>query len=156
MSNKKNLEDQVILDGREYGINTVLFRHAVGSALGVNATDMECLGVLFFKGLSTPKELAEYTGLSSGATTAMLDRLENAGLIHRKPNPADRRGTHITVADEAKTKVGPMFTSVRNEQHQLVSSYSVEQLEIIADYLKRSSDMWSNERRKLRENLKQG
>jgi len=72
-----------------------LFRHIVGEMLGVNATDMECLGVILFKGLTTPSELAQYTGLSSGATTAMLDRLEKSELIARHPNPKDRRSTHI-------------------------------------------------------------
>ncbi len=97
-STKADLMKQVILAAREYGINTVLFRNLVGERLGVNVTDMECLGLVFNKGLASPSELARYTGLSSGATTAMLDRLENSGLIERRPNPDDRRGTIITLA----------------------------------------------------------
>ena len=72
----------------------VLFRNMVSERLGVNVTDMECLGLLYNKDLATPSELARYTGLGSGATTAMLDRLEKSGLIERRPNPDDRRGTH--------------------------------------------------------------
>lgn len=147
--NKKDLEDKAILAGREYGINTVLFRHAIGSRIGLNVTDMECLGALFFKGFATPKELSVYTGLSSGATTAMLDRLEKSGLIHRSPNPKDRRGTLITVAEEAKTTVGPLFASVRDAQAKLVAGYNADQLEIIADYLTRSAAMWEQERHKI-------
>jgi DNA-binding MarR family transcriptional regulator len=94
---KKDLEKQVILGAREYGISSVLFRNAIGSKLGVNVTDMECLGLLFFKGIATPTELSRYTGLTSGSTTAMLDRLGKAGLIERKPNPNDRRGTLIVI-----------------------------------------------------------
>ena len=149
MSSKQNLENQVLQGGREYGISTVLFRQAVGSTVGVNATDMECLGVLFFKGISTPKELARYTGLTSGATTAMLDRLEKAGLIRRTPNPNDRRGTLIAVDAAAKTKVGPLFASVREAQQKLVSSYTAQELKVIADYFTRSTEMWEAERRKL-------
>src|SRR5712691_10514411 len=106
--NKDDLKQQVILGTREYGIGSVLFRHVIGEILGVNVTDMECLGVLFFKGLATPSELAKHTGLSSGATTAMLDRLEKSGLIERRPNPQDRRGTLITIVKEATVKVGPL------------------------------------------------
>src|SRR5689334_6390488 len=94
-SSKAELHKRVILASRENGIGEVLFRHVVGERLGVNVTDMECLGLLFHKGIATPSELARYTGLSSGATTAMLDRLERGGLIQRKPNPDDRRGTLI-------------------------------------------------------------
>src|SRR5213596_2806942 len=82
---KEDLKRQVLRGTREYGIGSVLFRHVIGEMLGVNATDMECLGVIFFKGVATPSELARYTGLSSGATTAMLDRLEKSELIARRP-----------------------------------------------------------------------
>src|SRR5260370_32152590 len=98
--NKDELKQQVIMGTREYGIGSVLFRHVIGEMLGVNATDMQCLGVSFFKGVATPSELARYTGLSSGATSAMLDDLEKGELIPRRPNPADRRSTHIGLVPE--------------------------------------------------------
>src|SRR5919106_4904014 len=110
---KKDLVKQVNMSAREYGINTVLFRHAVGEMLGVNVTDMECLALIFFKGLATPSELARYTGLTSGATTAMLDRLEKAQLIERRPNPQDRRGTLIFLTNVRTEAVGSMFASAR-------------------------------------------
>src|SRR6185312_194532 len=100
-SAKQSLEQQVLLAAREYGVSTTLFRNAVGARLGVNVTDMECLALLFFKGIATPTELSKHTSLSSGATTAMLDRLERAGMILRRPNPDDRRGSLIEVNHEA-------------------------------------------------------
>src|SRR5215813_8647437 len=121
---KDELVKQVNMGAREYGISTVLFRHAVGDILGVNVTDMECLALIFFKGLATPSELARYTGLSSGATTTMLDRLEKSGLIERRRNPNDRRSVHIVIAPQAAEKVGPMFAWVRSAQDELVSHYS--------------------------------
>ncbi|HMN61857.1 MAG TPA: MarR family transcriptional regulator, partial [Anaerolinea sp.] len=72
---------------RDYGVQLTQFRSAMNEWVGLNATDMECLRLLFAKGVSTPSELARQTGLTSGATTAMLDRLEKAGLIERRPNP---------------------------------------------------------------------
>jgi DNA-binding MarR family transcriptional regulator len=146
---KKELEKQVIMGAREYGISMVLFRHAVGEILGLNVTDMECLGILFFKGLATPTELAKYTGLSSGATTAMLDRLEKSGLIERRPNPQDRRGTHIVVVKEAAEKVSPLFASGRKAQGEVVASYSESELRLISDFFKKSVTMWDEERDKL-------
>lgn len=146
---KRDLEKQVIIGAREYGINAVLFRHVVGEMLGLNVTDMECLGVLFFKGLATPKELGQYTGLSSGATTAMLDRLEKSGLIERRPNPQDRRGTLIVIVKEAARKVAPLFASAREAQDKLVSSYSEKELELLSGFFSRSVAMWEEERKKL-------
>ena len=149
--NKDDLKQQVIIGTREYGIGSVLFRHVVGETLGVNATDMECLGVIFFKGVATPSELAQYTGLSSGATTAMLDRLEKSELIARRPNPKDRRSTHIVLVKETAEKVAPLFASLREAQDQLVSSYSEQELELLSAFFTRSVTMWEEERVKLLE-----
>ena len=146
---KEDLKQQVIRGTREYGIGSVLFRHLIGEVLGVNATDMECLGVIFFKGVATPTELARYTGLSSGATTAMLDRLEQSGLIARRPNPKDRRSIHIVVVKEATEQVAPWFASLREAQDQIVSSYSEAELELLSDFFTRSVMMWEEEREKL-------
>ncbi len=147
---KTDLRDRVILGAREYGISTLLFRHMIAGRLGVNVTDMECLGLLFFKGLATPSELARHTGLTSGATTAMLDRLERSGLIERRPNPKDRRGTLIVLVNSGAEKVVPWFKSVRKAQDELVSSYSESQLELIAGFLERSVKMWEDERKRLK------
>jgi DNA-binding MarR family transcriptional regulator len=146
---KEDLKQQVILGTREYGIGSVLFRHVIGERLGVNATDMECLGVIFFKGVATPSELAQYTGLSSGATTAMLDRLEKSELIARRPNPKDRRSTHIVMVKETAEKIAPWFVSLREAQDKIVSSYSEPELELLADFFTRSVTMWEEEREKL-------
>lgn len=148
-SHKKDLVKQVNMGAREYGISTVLFRHAVGEILGVNVTDMECLALIFFKGLATPSELARYTGLTSGATTAMLDRLEKAHLIERRPNPQDRRGTLIVLTHERTEEVGAMFASGREAIDRLTSSYSESELETIADYFRRLVSVWEEEREKL-------
>jgi len=146
---KEDLKRQVIRGAREYGFGSILFRHVIGERLGVNATDMECLGVILFKGLTTPSELAQYTGLSSGATTAMLDRLEKSELIARRPNPNDRRSIHIVLVQETAAKLAPWFASLREAQDQIVSRYSEPELELLADFFTRSVTMWEEERQKL-------
>lgn len=146
---KSELVHTVIMAARENGIATTLFRNAVGDKIGVNVTDMECLGLLFFKGIATPTELSKYTGLSSGATTAMLDRLEKAKLIKRQPNPNDRRGTLIEVDKGSVKTVGPLFAGTRQAQNQLVASYSVEELRVIADFFQRFTEVWEQGRQQL-------
>src|SRR5512143_1748469 len=110
---KDELVKSVNMGARAYGISTVLFRHVVGERLGVNVTDMECLALIFFKGLATPSDISRYTGLTSGATTAMLDRLERARLIERRPNPDDRRGTLIMLTVERTAELDRLFTPAR-------------------------------------------
>ena len=135
---------------RDYGVHLTLFRNAMDEWAGLNTTDMECLRLLFFKGVATPSELAKHTGLTSGATTAMLDRLEKAGLIERQPNPNDRRGTLIVPEKSSSEKVASWFESARQAQDELISSYSEGELEIIADVFERFTKLWDQEREKLK------
>ena len=134
---------------RDYGVNLTHFRNAMSEWAGLNVTDMECLRLLFQKDIATPSELARFTGLTSGATTAMLDRLEKAGLIERRPNPHDRRGTLITPAQASDKKAAAWFESARKAQDELIASYSESELEIIADAFERFAKLWEDERKKV-------
>jgi len=136
---RAELIQRVIFGARAYGISNVLFRHAMAQRLDLNVTDLECLGLLFMRGISSPTELASHTGLTSGAATAMLDRLERAGLIERRPNPGDRRGTRIVLRQAGTDRVAPWFTAVRTSQNELVSSYTEAELQIVLDFLERSA-----------------
>jgi DNA-binding MarR family transcriptional regulator len=148
-STKTDLKQRALAAVREYGIHLALFRNAMSEWAGLNPTDMECLRLLFLKGVATPSELARHTGLTSGATTAMLDRLEKAGLIERRPNPDDRRGTLITPAKLAAERAASWFESARKAQDELISSYSEKELEIISDVFERFTELWKQEREKI-------
>ncbi len=148
-SKKTDLKKRALTAVREYGIHLTLLQNAMGDRLGLNVTDMQCLRLLFIKGVATPSELARHTGLTSGATTAMLDRLEKAGLIERHPNPDDRRGTLIAPGKSAAEEVASWFESARRAQEELVLSYSESELEIISDAFERFTNIWEQERMKL-------
>ena len=148
-STKTELKQRALLAVRDYGVNLMHFRNAMNEWAGLNATDMECLRLLAQKGVATPSELARHTGLTSGAATAMLDRLEKAGLIERRPNPDDRRGSLIAPERSSAAKMAGWFESARNAQDELISSYSESELEIIADVFERFAKLWDVERVKL-------
>jgi DNA-binding MarR family transcriptional regulator len=146
---KRDLAMQVILGGREYSIGAVLFHQAVGQLLGVNVTDMKCLDIMTLKGSASPSELAEHTGLSTGATTAMLDRLEKAKLIERRPHPTDRRATLVVLSKEAMRKLPAMFESLAKAMEKFVSGYSEKELTVLADFFAKVDVLWKEEREKL-------
>ncbi|MGE5071970.1 MAG: MarR family winged helix-turn-helix transcriptional regulator [Anaerolineae bacterium] len=148
-STKTELKKRALMAVRDYGIELTQFRNAMNESAGVSATAMECLRLLFLKGVATPSELARHTGLTSGATTAMLDRLEQAGLIERRPNPDDRRGTLIYPVKSGAETVASWFESARKAQAELISSYSEEELEIISDVFERFTRLWEQERKKI-------
>ena len=146
LENTSELKRQVVIGSRENGISYTLFRNAIGKKLGLNTTDFEGLDLIFFRGAASPNELSKYTGLSSGSTTAMIDRLEKTGLVQRRSNPNDRRGTLVVLDKEAALKVRPLFTSARVAQNKLLDGYSRAELEILADYFQRSAAMFEQER----------
>ncbi|HQV95387.1 MAG TPA: MarR family transcriptional regulator [Anaerolineales bacterium] len=146
---KTELKKRALAAVRDYGVQLTLFRIAASESAGLNVTDTDCLRLLFAKGIATPSEIARYTGLTSGATTAMLDRLEKAGMIERRPNPDDRRGFLISPQKSSAEKMAAWFESARKAQDDLISSYSAEELEIISDVFERFTKLWDAERAKM-------
>jgi DNA-binding MarR family transcriptional regulator len=149
MESRKQLVTQVIRGAREFSIGTVLFHRAVGQILGVNVTDMKCLDMMTLQGSATPSQLAAHTGLSSGATTAMIDRLERAGLVERQPHPKDRRGTILVLTEEAMRKLPSLFSSLGTAMETLVSSYPQKELAVLNDFFTKARVLWQEERAKL-------
>ena len=140
MATKKDLEKDVFLAARDQGVSSVLFRNAIARRLNLNITDSECLSLLSIKGVLTPTELARYTGLTTGSTTAMLDRLERAGYIKRRPNPADRRGILIEIDRRWQETAGPLVAGVQQAHRELITGYTATELDVIADFLGRFTE----------------
>jgi DNA-binding MarR family transcriptional regulator len=137
LSLNRELEKRVFAATRDNGISSVLFRNAIARKLGLSSTDSACLSFLAINGVSTPTELARYAGLTSGSTTAMLDRLENAEFISRRPNPKDRRGVLVEINQKWTETSAPLVRGIQQAQAELIASYSDKELETIADFLTR-------------------
>lgn len=140
MDARRAIEQQVFMAARDQGVNNVLFRNAVGRKLNLNVADNECLSFLTIKGTATPTEVAHYTGLTTGSTTAMLDRLEKAGYITRKPNPNDRRGVLVETSQKWRDTAAPLVVDIQKATRALIARYSDEELKVIADFLARFAD----------------
>lgn len=88
---KRQLVEELRWAGRHQARTTVMFHQAVADRLGLHPTDHKCLDLLREEGPMSAGELAEATGLTSGAITGVADRLERAGFLHRESDPHDRR-----------------------------------------------------------------
>jgi DNA-binding MarR family transcriptional regulator len=153
MDSRKDLEKQVMAAARENGISSVLFRSAIGRRLGLNITDWECLSFLAIRGASSPTELARHTGLTTGSTTAMLDRLEKARFIRRKPNPRDRRGVLVEIDERYRETAGPFVAGVQKAHTELIARYTDRELETIADFLTRFTENVKQQTMKIQKDL---
>jgi DNA-binding MarR family transcriptional regulator len=82
---------------------------AVHRALGINSTDGRCLDILDRRGLISAGQLATEAGLTTGAVTAVLDRLEDKELVRRVPDPDDRRRILVEVTDKHREEAWRLY-----------------------------------------------
>src|SRR5258707_14785593 len=99
---------------RDLATATVAFQETVAQRLGMTAAERKCLGVLGETGTATPGQLADATGLSTGAITGIVNRLARAGFVERAPNPSDGRSwlIHLRRADELEMLTQPVFSAL--------------------------------------------
>lgn len=122
---------------RELSTAVILFQEAISRQLGVSAAERKCLSVLWQLGVATPGQLLEATGLSSGAITGIVDRLERAGYARREPNPNDRRSLLIKPLrqDELMRKIGPAFEGMRSAMEEVIGGYTPAERALIERHL---------------------
>lgn len=121
---------------------SVLFSQAVADRVGLNPTDLETLDVLARHGAMTAGRLAELTGLTTGAVTGLIDRLERRGYVRRERHPTDRRSVVVQPDQEAIARdLDPAFVDMRNATEQLFAHYSDSELAVLVDFVERATEM---------------
>jgi DNA-binding MarR family transcriptional regulator len=132
--------------------HTVLFHTAVAERLGLNPSDHKVADILSLEeGPVTPGRLAELTGLTTGAITGVLDRLENAGFVAREPDPADRRRIILRLLPGQIPEVAALFEPIGTRLHQLCSEYSTEELSLVLGFMEKSTELVKASAAELRE-----
>ena len=126
---------------RKVGAQTVLISDLVATRVGLNSTDLECLDLLYLAGATTAGTLARHTGLTSGATTAVIDRLERAGFVRRRRDASDRRCVLVEVVPASAERIQPLYSLLAARLGQLNKQYDDRELETVVDYLARSLDV---------------
>jgi DNA-binding MarR family transcriptional regulator len=138
---------------RVQAARTVLFQSAVAQSIGLNATDFNCLSLLDLEGPMTPGRLAEPAGLSrGGAITAVIDRLQKAGFVRRRPDPEDRRRVIVeTVPETCAEHVDTVFADFRAALGKQLAGLTPEQQELLLDFTNRSNEIFHAETLRLQE-----
>jgi|SRR5579883_240837 len=137
---------------RQLATATVLFHQAIADRLGMHATDHRCLEILSRAGRMTAGELTELTGLTTGATTGVIDRLEKAGFVRRVEDPDDRRRVVIEPFPERiEREIAPLFRSLAPAMAELCGGYSAHDLAVIREFIASVQVVVFEQIRKLRE-----
>jgi DNA-binding MarR family transcriptional regulator len=128
-----------------------MFHQAIADRLGLNVTDHKCLDFLTMKGALTAGELAGLTGLTTGAITAVIDRLEKAGFARRADDPRDRRRVIVEVVAKRVREIESLFAPFAATFNALSAGYTDKELVVILDFMNRSCEGLHESTLKLRE-----
>jgi DNA-binding transcriptional regulator GbsR (MarR family) len=123
---------------REVGTAGVMLHQVVAEHLGLNITDHKCMGMLCDLGPLSAGRLAELTGLTTGAVTGVLNRLERSGYARRVVNPKDRRNVnvHALNVSQFNRRMGTLLGPLRRRMRALSSKYSAEEMALIGEFMK--------------------
>ena len=136
-----SLVEKLGLEVRRMGAQTVITSQVVADRFGLHTTDVECLDLIYLRGQASAGELAQATGLTSGAVTALIDRLAKAGYVTRVADPNDRRRVQVRIRRKAIEPIKAVYEPMQARMFKLWSCYKAEELELIIDFLSRSTDL---------------
>jgi DNA-binding MarR family transcriptional regulator len=154
--NKREETIQAIIEKRrEMSTETIMFHQNVADVLGLHITDHKCLDLIRQYGAMPAGRLAELTGLTTGAVTGIIDRLEKVGYVRRTNDPKDRRRTIIELVRNKKweRKIEAIFIPFHESMRKFLSSYSDSELAFLLDVLTKSIELTREESKKLRTSL---
>ena len=133
---KEDLVGDVIARYRSATNRDVAFDKLAATRLGVSVTDLHCLNIVESRHGLTAGELAVESGLTTGAVTAVIDRLERAGYARRVRDERDRRKVKVEVTDAFYTRAGAIWGPVAADwQAALARRFSAAELATIAAFL---------------------
>ncbi|WP_030755854.1 MULTISPECIES: MarR family winged helix-turn-helix transcriptional regulator [unclassified Streptomyces] len=124
---------------RDYVDAVGLHGTAGAEAAGLQASEWYALSRITLAGGLTSGELAVGTGLTTGATTRLIDRLERAGYVRRTADPDDRRKVVVEAVPGALAQVEAAVGPARKRIGEVLAGYSAEQQELLFDYFRRAA-----------------
>ncbi|MFE3189330.1 MarR family winged helix-turn-helix transcriptional regulator [Nocardia sp. NPDC059240] len=117
--------------------DAVMMHGAMADKLGLHVTDLRCLTMLRASGPATAGELAQRTGLTTGAITRMIDRLLKGGFVRREHDSKDRRRVIITAVDERVAEIAPHYEVLAREFGKIAGDYSDAELTLLLEIFNR-------------------
>jgi len=149
-NSKQRLIEQTLQEIRALDGELDLMDQAIADRLGMNRTDAQCMDLISRLGPMTAGDLSDRVGLTAGAITAVLDRLERGHWISRVHDTVDRRRVMVSRGQAGHAKMSPIFARLRRSTRKVLTRYSEEQLDLIADFLRRTAGVAAEHRQRLR------
>jgi DNA-binding MarR family transcriptional regulator len=125
---------EVAAEGPRHGASAVRLSIAIAHQLGMPLADVQCMGLLA-TGHAAPTDLAAQLGLTTGAMTKVLDRLEHAGYITRSADPADRRRIVISSVPEGLAAIAAHYVPMGEKMNDHLAGYSTAELRTVLKFM---------------------
>jgi DNA-binding MarR family transcriptional regulator len=151
------IDPLVELLGFRLSTATVLFHAAIADRLGIGVTDIKCYSILRQSGPLTAGELGERVGLTTGAITGVIDRLERAKLVQRVRDPHDRRRVVLEIIGnpEHEQALAQLYAPLGRAIMELVGGYSEADRAVIGDFITRATAVLEAETTNLRRAIRE-
>jgi DNA-binding MarR family transcriptional regulator len=134
-STRSELLAEVATEAPRQAAAAVRLSIAIAQQLGMPLADVQCMGLLA-AGPAAPSDLALQLGLTTGAMTKVLDRLEQSGFVSRSPDPTDRRRIVITADPEGFRVLTPHYAPMSEKIDRHLSGYSDDELRTVLDFMR--------------------
>jgi DNA-binding MarR family transcriptional regulator len=123
---------------RELSNQISLLNHQVGARVEIRDIDLDCLDLLSQHGPLSPSALAKRAGLHPATVTGILDRLERGGWVARERDAEDRRAVVVRALPGRASELYGLYSGMNGSMDEILAGYSAAELELLADFLKRS------------------
>jgi DNA-binding MarR family transcriptional regulator len=120
---------------RRMGSMATLHNHAVADFIGCHPTDQECIDLLDWTGPLTAGEIGLHLGLSSGAVTGLIDRLEEGGWVRRERDPHDRRRVVVHLSMERTGDLWPLYQPLSAAIDAYRDRLGARDLRVVVEFL---------------------
>jgi DNA-binding MarR family transcriptional regulator len=137
---------------RQYSDTSIMMHEAIARKAGLSGTDHKFLGLIMQNGEMTAGELSKLTGLTTGAVTGLIDRLEKKKLIKRQFDKDDRRKVNIVPNQQNTMKLlEPLFKELQEKTLKLISTFSDSEIQTIENYFTSAIKIMNETKEKLNE-----
>lgn len=118
-----------------------LFDATAAASLGINATDLRCLTALRDRGAMKAGEVATHLGLTRGATTTALDRLQARNYLTRNAHACDGRSVVVELTADGRARLDDIWGPMRRRGGEHLQAYTICELRLLEQFFERSVEL---------------
>lgn len=137
---RRRLTTEIKESLRDLRSQLAMLNRQVGAHLELKDIDMDCLDLINRHGPLSPSAVARRAGLHPATMTGILDRLERAGWVVRERDPVDRRAVTIRALRDRNRELYQLLSGMNSSMDEICAGYDEAQLDILADFLRRTID----------------